>query len=98
MRSHSAQAARHGATREQIEALADFENGPFSDAEKAALSWAEALTRGNGTVAQPLFERLRSHWEEGEIVEITEMAALFNYFNRVANALEIEPTLPGEGL
>ncbi len=32
------------------------------------------------------------------MVEITEMAALFNDFNRVANSLQIHPTQPGEGL
>lgn len=43
-------------------------------------------------------DRLHLHYSEGEIVEVVAMAALFNYFNRVANALEIEPTKPGEGL
>ena len=98
MRSHAAQAVRHGATQEEIDALSDFENGPFTDAEKAAFAWAEALTRGNGHVGDGLFARLSAHWTEGEMVEITEMAALFNYFNRVANSLQIHPTQPGEGL
>lgn len=98
MRSHSAQAVRHGATDEQLEALGSYEGGPFSDGEKAAFAWAEAMTRGNGRVEDALFQRLKDHWNEGEIVEITEMAALFNYFNRIANSLDIAPTLPGEGL
>lgn len=98
MRSHAAQAVRHGATEEEIDALPAFESGPFSEAEKAAFAWAEALTRGNGHVDDAVFERLSGHWSEGEIVEITEMAALFNYFNRVANSLRIHPTQPGEGL
>lgn len=36
--------------------------------------------------------------DEGEIVEISAMAGLFNYFNRVNDALQMEPTKPGEGL
>ncbi len=98
MRSHSAQAARHGATQDEIDALLEYEEADFPEAEKAAFAWAERLTRGNGHVDRDLFDRLAAHWSEGEIVEITEMAALFNYFNRFANALELEPTRPGEGL
>lgn len=98
MRSHAAQAVRHGATEAEIDALTEFEEGPFPEAEKAALAWAAALTRGDGRVGDELFDRLRPHWDDGQIVEITEMAALFNYFNRFANALRIDPTLPGEGL
>ena len=44
------------------------------------------------------FARLRTHYDEGEIVEISAMAGLFNYFNRVNDALQMEPTKPGEGL
>lgn len=56
------------------------------------------MTRGDGHVDQRLYETMLEFWNEGEIVEITEMAALFAYFNRIANSLDIEPTLPGEGL
>ena len=45
-----------------------------------------------------LFARLRQHYDEGEIVEISAMAGLFNYFNRVNDALQMQPTKPGEGL
>ena len=45
-----------------------------------------------------LFARLRQHFDEGEIVEISAMAGLFNYFNRVNDALQMQPTQPGEGL
>ena len=89
---------RHGATDEEVESLIGFEEAGFSDAEKAAFAWSAALTRGDGHVDDALFERLSRFWSEGEIVEITEMAALFNYFNRIANALQIDPTAPGEGL
>ena len=45
-----------------------------------------------------MFERLRQHYDQGEIVEISAMAGLFNYFNRVNDALQMTPTPPGEGL
>ncbi len=63
-----------------------------------ALEYARQLTLDSNHVDPKLFERLRHHYDEGEIVEISAMAGLFNYFNRVNNALETEPTKPGEGL
>jgi len=81
-----------------MDSLVDFENGPFSDAEKAALAYAEQLTLDAHGVSDALFARLREHYDEGEIVEISAMAGLFNYFNRVNDALQMEPTKPGEGL
>ena len=76
----------------------NFEDGPFSDAEKAALAYAKQLTLDAHAVDEKLFARLRHHYDEGEIVEISAMAGLFNYFNRVNDALLVEPTKPGEGL
>ncbi len=78
--------------------LVDFEKGPFSDAERAAFAFAKQLTIDSNAVDEALFARLRKHYDEGEIVEISAMAGLFNYFNRVNNALLVEPTRPGEGL
>lgn len=76
----------------------DFESGPFEERDRAALAWAKAMTLQPGQIPDELFGRLSEFWSEGEIVEITAMAGLFNYFNRVAEALQIEPTQPGEGL
>jgi alkylhydroperoxidase family enzyme len=56
------------------------------------------LTLDPHGVDDALFARLRAHYDEGEIVEISAMAGLFNYFNRVNDALRMEPTKPGEGL
>lgn len=47
---------------------------------------------GNEPAVQEIFERFLK--ARGEIVEITLVAGLFNYFNRVNNALDVEPTAP----
>lgn len=75
-----------------------FESGPFDEAEKAALAYAKQLTLDPHALDDALFSRLRRHYDEGEIVELSAMAGLFNYFNRVNDALRMEPTKPGEGL
>lgn len=56
------------------------------------------MTIESHNVSNELMEELRRHYSEAEIVEIAAMAGIFNYFNRMANALEIEPTKPGEGI
>jgi alkylhydroperoxidase family enzyme len=81
-----------------MNALLDFENGPFDEKEKAALAYAKQLTLDANRIDDALFARLRQHYDEGEIVEISAMAGMFNYFNRVNDALQMEPTKPGEGL
>ena len=43
------------------------------------------------------FAELRTFYSEGEIVELLCAIGLFNYFNRFNNALQMEPTKPGEG-
>ena len=78
--------------------LLDFENGPFTEDEKAALAYAKQLTVDPHGIDDAMFARLRNSFDEGEIVEISAMAGLFNYFNRVNDALQMQPTKPGEGL
>jgi alkylhydroperoxidase family enzyme len=81
-----------------LQSLPDFENDLFDDAERTALAYAKQFTLDAHAVDEKLFARLREHYDEGEIVEISAMAGLFNYFNRVNDALLVEPTKPGEGL
>lgn len=75
-----------------MKALESGDFSGFAPRERVALEFAEALTRGSNHVPDALFRRLREHFDEGEIVELSTVAGLFNYFNRFNNALEIEPT------
>ncbi len=81
-----------------MEALPQWGQGGLGlDARtEAALGFAEAMTRDSRHVAQELFAGLRRHFAEGEVVEIAAVVGLFNYFNRFNNALEMEPTRPGD--
>jgi alkylhydroperoxidase family enzyme len=56
------------------------------------MTWAASRVSGE------IFEELRKHFNEGEVVEIAAVVGLFNYFNRFNEALGMEPTKPGEGL
>jgi uncharacterized peroxidase-related enzyme len=91
-------ALRLGWSREQLENLTHYaDRRDFTAAEKAALRLAEQMTLDANHIPDEEFEALREYFDEGEIVELMAAIGLFNYFNRVNNALQIEPTKPGEG-
>ena len=50
------------------------------------------MTPTAARVNEERFAELARHWSPSQIVELTAVATLFAYFNRFANALEIEPT------
>ena len=64
----------------------------FADRERAALEYAASLTRDPHGIDGAAFERLHAHFDEGQIVEISAVAGLFNYFNRFNDALGVPPT------
>lgn len=52
----------------------------------------ERITRDAHSVDDQLWNELRRHYDEGEIVELVSAIGLFNYFNRFNDALLMEPT------
>ncbi len=73
--------------------LADFETrDDFAPAEKVALRLAERMAEDSNRVDDALWDDLRSHFDEGEIIELAAAIGLFHYFNRFNNALGMEPT------
>lgn len=82
--AHTIRAAeRYGAEREQLEHIWEYRSHPaFSDAERAALDFSVAAATIPNGVDDRLAERLRTHWDEGEIVEILGVIGLFGFLNR----------------
>jgi uncharacterized peroxidase-related enzyme len=76
-------AERYGASQEQMDNIWAYRSHPsFSEAERAALDFSLAASQVPNAVNDDIAERLRQHWTEGEIVEITGVVALFGYLNR----------------
>lgn len=75
-----------------VQALREVADGGASDrlseAERAALAYAEAVTE-EVHVDDATFEALRGHFSEREIVEITWLCAVENYYNRLNAPLGI---------
>lgn len=89
-------ARRLGWAEETLRALGEFERLPLDEPSKAALRFAERMTLDANRVDDALFASLRQHFNEGEIVELAAVIGVFNYFNRFNNALQMEPTRPGD--
>ena len=82
--AHTIRAAeRYGASQEQLDNIWHYKTHPsFSEAEKAALDFALASSLIPNQVSDEIAENLREHWNDGEIVEILGVVALFGYLNR----------------
>ena len=79
--------ARLAAIREAL-ASGEIESGPFTEAEKRALRYAEALTRDPASVTEAQIQGLRAAgYDDGEILEINQVTAYFAYANRTVLGL-----------
>lgn len=81
-----------GISAEKIAALDTYESSAlFTDRERAALAFAEALTRGNGEVSDACFERLRTHFSEPEVVELVFVVGYQGFASTFARAFRLAP-------
>ena len=84
-----------GLTTEKLEALNDYASSPlFTDAEKVALEYADTMTDTARDVADDLFARVRKHYDDDAIVELTMLIAWENASSRFNRALRV----PAQGL
>jgi uncharacterized peroxidase-related enzyme len=90
--AHAIRAAeRYGAEREKLENIWEYKtHDSFSEAERAALDFAFASSTVPNSVTDEIAENLRKNWDEGEIVEITGVVALFGYLNRWNDSMGTE--------
>ena len=96
--SHTTLARGLGWSDDQLDNLAAWQTREdFTPAEKAAIRLAETVMRDANNIPDEQFGELKSFYSDGEIVELLCAIGLFNYFNRFNNALQMEPTKPGEG-
>jgi alkylhydroperoxidase family enzyme len=80
-----------GAAEDKIRDVARAAESPlFSDNERAALEYAEAMTITGQKVSDELFARVRACFSEAQIVELTAAVALENFRSKFNVALGIE--------
>lgn len=88
---HSADARAAGETEQRLFLVSAWREAPcFTDRERAALAWTEALTRlSEGHSHGAALEALRAHFTEAEQVQLTLLINIINGWNRLAVAFDM---------
>ncbi len=83
---HTQDARANGETEQRLYALDAWRETPFfTDRERAALAWTEAITRiSDGHAPDYVFEQARAHFTDEELVNLTMAIIAINGWNRLA--------------
>ena len=94
---HITEALRHGEDALRLQLLDGWRDSPlYTDRERAALNWTEALTRiAKSHAPDEDFELLKSQFGESEIAYLTLLIGQINAWNRIQISLRaIHPVAP----
>ena len=87
---HAPVALAEGLSQAQVDAVRDWQGSPLFDARsRDVLAYADAMTL-QVQVPQPLFDALRAHLSDREVVELTATVAGYNMVSRFLEALQVE--------
>jgi AhpD family alkylhydroperoxidase len=91
---HTKDARAAGETEQRLYALVAWQETPFyTDRERAALAWTEAVTMvSRGPVSDAIYEEARRRFSERELVDLTLAVIAINGWNRLGIAFR---TVPG---
>ncbi|GGA19034.1 carboxymuconolactone decarboxylase family protein [Dyella nitratireducens] len=94
MDMHSKEARADGETEQRLYVLQAWRETPFySDRERAALAWCEAVTRLDPVHGVPddVYEQARAQFSEKELMDLNLLVILINSWNRIAIPSKKEP-------
>jgi len=82
---HSKDLRAAGETEQRLYTIAAWREAPFySERERAALAWAEAVTRlKDGNVPDEIYEEARRQFSEEELIDLTVAVTTINTYNRI---------------
>jgi AhpD family alkylhydroperoxidase len=91
---HTKDARAAGETEQRLYCLPAWRECPFySERERAALEWTEAVTLlSDGHVPDSVYERVRPHFSEKELADLNFAVIVINAWNRIAVPFR---TVPG---
>ena len=81
-----------GISEEQVIAIGtdEYMDSPHLNArEKAAVLWAEHVTKNTARSRDDVFEIVRKQFNEAEIIDLTLVCCYFNMFNRITDSLKM---------
>ena len=80
-----------GASEDKVREVTSAEKSAhYTESERAAIAYAEAMTITGERVTDALFARVRACFDEAQVVELTAAAALENFRSKFNVALGIE--------
>lgn len=90
---HSKESRIAGETEQRLYLLDAWRESPFyTDRERAALAWAESVTKITaGNIADEVYETARHHFNEQEIFDLTLAVTTINTWNRFGIAFQTTP-------
>jgi AhpD family alkylhydroperoxidase len=90
---HTRDARARGETERRLYALSAWRESPFfTDRERAALAWAEAVTLvSDGHVPDAAYDEARAHFTDAEIAGLLLATVAVNAWNRVAISQRLRP-------
>jgi AhpD family alkylhydroperoxidase len=90
---HTKDARAAGETEQRIYLLDSWRESPFySDRERAALEWTEALTKiTEGHAPDEVYERVKQHFSPEELANLSLVIVTINAWNRLGIAFRITP-------
>jgi uncharacterized peroxidase-related enzyme len=95
--AHRYLASQRGATPQQVAACDTYETGPYTEKEKAGFRYSDLLHVSGHAVDDAAYAALSAHYGSAEIIELTAVAAAFEFFSRINTALHIPVTPLPEG-
>ena len=90
---HTQDARKHGETEQRLYLLNAWREAPaYSERERAALAWTEAVTLIADTHApDDVYQEVRKHFSDAETVNLTMLIATINAWNRLAISFRAVP-------
>lgn len=73
-----------------------MESPLLSSREKAAVLWAEHVTKNTARSRDDVFDIVQQHFTEAEIVDLTLICSFFNMFNRITDSLKMPVEIQSE--
>lgn len=86
---HTPRLVDQGLAPETVARILDPDCPGLDDLDRLVRDYAVQVTDSPGRIRDAMFERLREHFTEAEIVELTLRTALCGFFNRFNDALQI---------
>ncbi len=97
---HTQDARKHGETEQRLYLLNAWREAPaYTDRERAALAWTEAVTLISDSHApEDVYQEVRAHFSEAETVNLTMLIATINAWNRLAISFRAMPPVKAKAV